>query len=129
MLRKVSYLAAYLVVSFLLLSTMPAKGEEAVSGNAACWWDLRLTDLALAREAFAQADRLAQEEAGRLWGIRLGGPLLFVNRADRAVVANQPDLEGRLEERDGLWVGILPDDVGIANTAVEWAGRRWTMLM
>ena len=34
-----------------------------------------------------------------------------------------------LEVRDGVWVGTLPETMIAANTAVEWAGRRWTMVL
>jgi hypothetical protein len=44
-------------------------------------------------------------------------------------VANRADAGGRLEARSGLFAGRLPDDVGIANTAVEWSGVRWTMVI
>jgi hypothetical protein len=55
--------------------------------------------------------------------------MLFVDASTRFVVANQPDPKGELSELDGLWVGELPERVGIANTATTWAGLEWTMLM
>lgn len=81
-----------------------------------------------ARALFAEAEAVS-DGGEALWGVGLYGPMLFVDRASRAVVANRPDGEGRLEERDGLWVGVLPQDVGIANTGIDWAGERWTMLV
>jgi hypothetical protein len=86
-------------------------------------------DAARAREHFDHARRIADADAGALWGRRLGGPLLFGDPRTRAVVANQADPDGKLVLRDGVYAGTLPDDVPLANTAVAWAGRTWTMVM
>jgi hypothetical protein len=86
-------------------------------------------ELRWARAYFAEVDSVSRADGGRLWGVRMAGPMLFVARASRTVVANVPDSAGILTEREGVWVGTLPENVGIANTAVEWAGRRWTMVM
>lgn len=83
---------------------------------------------ALAREAFGEAEEAALVDGGRLWGSELLGPILFVDPATRAVVANQPDEDGRLVAKEDVFVGTLPSDVGIANTAIEWAGVHWTMV-
>jgi hypothetical protein len=84
--------------------------------------------LDLAREAFGEAEEAALEDGGKLWGQELLGALLFADPATRAVAANPPDEEGRLVEKDGVFAGTLPPEIGIANTAVEWAGVRWTMV-
>ena len=64
-----------------------------------------------------------------MWGTRLYGPMLFVNRRSRALVANQADKQGRLRKAGAVFTGVLPDEKNIANTASEWAGRRWTMII
>jgi hypothetical protein len=53
-------------------------------------------DPALARGYFDEAKALSAKDAGRLWGVELYGPMLFADPVSRAVVANQPDAEGRL---------------------------------
>jgi len=55
--------------------------------------------------------------------------MLFADPQTRTVVANQADKEGKLHKEAGLWVGSLPQQVGIANTATDWAGVKWTMVM
>lgn len=82
-----------------------------------------------AERAFAEAERTSERVGTDLWGEPLYGPMIFVDRSARRAVANRPDTLGVLEETDGVWAGTLPDDVTIANTGVDWAGRRWTMLM
>lgn len=85
-------------------------------------------DVELARALFAEAEGLGRD--GRaLWGVELHGPMIFVDAGTRRAVANVADTMGILEPLDGVWVGELPQDVGVANTALEWAGRRWTMLV
>ncbi len=81
-----------------------------------------------AAEAFAEARDVSDKEGGRLWGKTLYGPMFFVDPAARAVVANAPDGQGILRQDGSIFVGTLPDSVIIADSPVEWAGKRWTML-
>ena len=64
-----------------------------------------------------------------LWEVDLYGPLLFVDPNTRQIYANEPDIFGLLKSDRNLYTGILPDDVPIANTALEWGGKRWAMIM
>ena len=85
-------------------------------------------DPAQAKQAFAEAARICQADGGKLWGKSLCGPMLFADPKTRSVVANQADAEGRLRAQDGVFVGELPAEVNIANTATTWAGVHWTMI-
>jgi len=93
--------------------------------------------LALAPPAFAQeGPRAASElnamcraDLGALWGVSLCGPLLVVTPATRAVWASEPDGEGVLSAQGEGYVGVLPQGVGVANTRVDWAGKRWIMVL
>ena len=86
-------------------------------------------DFTLARQYFAEAAVLFARDAGALWGVSLDGPLIFVDFETRQVAANQPDAEGRLAPQAGVWVGAIPPEVMVANTAMAWAGVHWTMLL
>ena len=86
-------------------------------------------DLTAAGAAFALADDIGRRDGGRLWGVPLHGPMLFAHRASRQVVADRPDGAGRLRPAGDLWSGTLEEGAVIANTSVEWGGRRWTMLV
>jgi hypothetical protein len=79
-------------------------------------------DLRLARRCFAEARALSQADGGRLWGKPLYGPMLFVDPSSRQIVANQRDGGQTLHGQDGVWVGTLPPQFGIANTAFQWEG-------
>jgi hypothetical protein len=86
-------------------------------------------DLDEARRAFALAREASDRDGGRLWGTELYGPVFLVDPASRSVAADRAAPEGGLEERGSVWVGTLPDEINPANTAVDWAGLRWTMVL
>jgi len=86
-------------------------------------------DLSLARQYFSEAETLCRRDNSRLWGVSLCGPMLFVDPKTRAVVASQGDREGQLKGSGEVFVGKLPGQVNVANTAVEWAGVKWTMII
>ncbi len=85
--------------------------------------------LAEARDRLAEARALCAADGGRTWGTSLCGPMMVVDPNTRAVVANQADVEGRLHEQGGVFVGALPAGVNAANTSVAWAGVRWTQIL
>lgn len=76
---------------------------------------------------FADARAVCERDAGALWGRDLCGPMMVVDRQSRAVVANRAGPS--LSEADGVWRGTLPTDIIVANTATDWGGTRWTMLL
>jgi len=85
--------------------------------------------LALAQAYLSEAASICGQERGKLWGVSLCGPMMFVDSQTRAVYANQADAQGRLTNRSGIFTGRLPEEINIANTATEWAGVKWTMIM
>lgn len=76
-----------------------------------------------------EAQSLCQADHGHLWGISLCGPIMFVDPRSRSIIASDPDAEGALKAEGGIFVGSLPADQTIANTAVEWSGVRWTQMV
>jgi len=86
-------------------------------------------DPARAARYFEEARSLSAADGGRLWGVALYGPMIFVIPATREVVANQADAEGKLTQHGPVWTGTLPEEVNAANTSLEWAGVHWTMIM
>ena len=91
-------------------------------------WPILIALAITPRAALEEAKQICTEDAGRLWGKSLCGPLMLVDPSTRRVSANQADANGVLAEDSGLWTGTLPANVGIANTALEWSGTLWTML-
>src|SRR4051794_23825781 len=86
-------------------------------------------DLVKAKEYFALAERLCDRDGGKLWGESLHGPLLFVDPATRTAVGNRADRGGHLKAQDGVFVGKLPREVGLANYSFPWSGEDWVMLI
>lgn len=82
-----------------------------------------------AQQVFREAQAICAADEGRLWGRDLCGPMVIVDPRDRQAVANEPDPAGRFQAEGGAFVGRLPDEVMLANTATAWGGRRWTVLL
>ncbi|HID9472871.1 TPA: hypothetical protein ACXI1P_000226 [Stenotrophomonas maltophilia] len=90
--------------------------------------DPALSDVT-AGAVFEEAQTLCQADNGRLWGASLCGPMMLVDRTSRRVTASHADAQGNLQARGEVFIGQLPPDAIIANTAVEWSGTRWTQLL
>ena len=86
-------------------------------------------DHTLAQQYFDEAAAVFARDGGLLWGLSLEGPMIFVDHETRDAVANQPDNEGYLSPQAQLWVGRIPPEVVLANTARTWAGVYWVMVM
>jgi hypothetical protein len=72
---------------------------------------------------------MCAEDRGRLWGLRLCGPLMVVDPATRMAWTSEADAFGLLTPAGAGWVGTLPEGVPIANTTTAWAGMRWIQVM
>jgi hypothetical protein len=84
-------------------------------------------DPVAARGAFGELRTMCDRDAGKMWGVPLCGPTLFVERDTRAVAADTSS--GSLRASDRVFIGTLPKEIGIANTAVDWDGTHWTMVL
>jgi hypothetical protein len=86
-------------------------------------------DAAVAQRYFQEAAVMFARDGGHLWGVSLDGPMLFVDYETRLAVANRADAAGRLGRQGDVWVGSIPPDVIVANTAMNWAGVYWTTVI
>jgi type 1 glutamine amidotransferase len=83
-----------------------------------------------AQAAFFALAALSRADDGKLWGTTLDGPMIVVDPNTRVAVANRSDAKGALQQvMPGLWTAKLPAELQIANTALEWNGTLWTMLL
>ncbi|WP_250252967.1 hypothetical protein [Chryseobacterium sp. Marseille-Q3244] len=64
-----------------------------------------------------------------LWNKDLYGPILLIDPKTREIFANEADENGILKANGTIYTGVLPDKINIANTAVNWNGKRWAMMM
>lgn len=82
-----------------------------------------------AKPVFAQAARLCSADHGQLWGVSLCGPMLLVDPATRRIISNRQSARNDLHGVNSLFEGRLPSSVNVANTALDWDGTRWSMLL
>ena len=86
-------------------------------------------DLTRAQKVFEQFRQACSADAGALWGVSLLCPVILVDRETREAVASQPDPEGQLRPEGAVFVGQIPPDLPVANTALDWAGLRWVIVV
>ncbi len=86
-------------------------------------------DQQLARSYFAEAQVACTADSGKLWGISLCVPMMFIDPQTRECVANQADSAGLLKSEDGLFVGSWPESYPIANSTKDWEGTHWTTVV
>jgi len=76
---------------------------------------------------FKSIEDICNRDNGHLWGKNLYGPIMFVDRTSRRIVANQPDNEGLLKGKDGIYTGLYPKELIINNAAVNFGGTLFAM--
>lgn len=64
-----------------------------------------------------------------LWNKDLYGPILLIDPKTRRIFANEPDENSVLKKDGSIYTGALPGKINIANTALNWNGKRWAMMM
>jgi len=79
--------------------------------------------------AVAHFSSICDAQGKAVWGASLCGPIVVVNPRTRSSVASQVDPDGKFIKRGDVWVGALPASFDPANTAFDWGGRKWTMVM
>jgi hypothetical protein len=64
-----------------------------------------------------------------LWPAELCGPMVLVHPGTRLAVSNHPDPDGRFRNQGGMFLGEWPADMDVANTAMDWGGTWWAVVM
>lgn len=78
---------------------------------------------------FDELETASKKNIG-LWNKDLYGPMILIDPKTREFFASEPDSEGILKYNGTtLYSGVLPATVNIANTAINWGGKRWAMIM
>jgi hypothetical protein len=80
-----------------------------------------------ASQYFRQIEAICNEDNGTLWGENIYGPLMYVERSTRKIIANQPDNDGLLKLKNGIYTGIYPKELVISNTAITFGGTLFGM--
>ena len=71
---------------------------------------------------FKETEEICNRDSGKLWGKNLYGPLMFVDRPSRKIIANRPDKYGLLKLKDGVYIGLYPKEQIIYNSAINFGG-------
>lgn len=110
-------------VVFCAIGLLAKPATSAAKANSS----MQAIPAAQAVAGFAEAHTLCHADNSRLWGHTLCVPMMFVDRANREAVLNQP-AQGAV--KDGtIYRLTLPSSVIIANTSVDFQGKRWSMVM
>jgi hypothetical protein len=80
-----------------------------------------------ALQYFKKIEDICNLDNGRLWGKNLYGPLMFIDRTNRTIIANSPDEEGMLKFNDGIYTGVYPKDFLISNAPLHYGGVMFAM--
>ena len=80
-----------------------------------------------AAASFRVIEEACNRDGGNLWGRNLYGPLMFIDRASRKIIANQPDDEGLLKLKDGIYTGFYPRENIITTTTIVFGGKLFGM--
>ena len=81
----------------------------------------------LAASYFKEAEIACKGQ--KLWDEKLYGPMLFVDGQSRVTYSNQPDSAGTFKQEGEIFKGVLPKDVTIANTSINWQGKSWSVIL
>lgn len=85
-------------------------------------------DMKQAETALNELENAFKKDGGKLWDYKLNGPILIINRDTRTIIANEQDKQGSFTKQGSFYIGEFPKDMNIANTAVDWNDKRWTMV-
>ena len=80
-----------------------------------------------ASQYFKAVEAICNQDNGKLWGKNLFGPIMFVERGTRRIVANQLDNEGLLKLKNGVYTGIYPKELILSNAPVKFGGTQFAM--
>jgi hypothetical protein len=78
---------------------------------------------------FFEEIKAVTKKHSSLWGIDLYGSMILINPQTRQVYANEVDSAHILKPKGLIFTGILPKEINIANTSINWNGKRWAMIM
>lgn len=79
-----------------------------------------------AERHFKELESILKHDSAMLWGIKMYGPTMFVDPESRMIVANRQDKNGLLKKNGNVYLGFLPDEYNIANTALTFSDELWT---
>lgn len=80
-----------------------------------------------ASQYFKSIEDICNRDNGKLWGKNLFGPVMYVDRTSRRIISNQPDNEGLLKGKDGIYTDFYPKELLINNAPMKFGGTLFAM--
>ena len=80
-----------------------------------------------AAQYFKDIEAICNRDSGKLWGKNLYGPIMFVERTSRNIVANVQDNQGLLKGKDNIYTGLYPKELILNNAPVNFGGTLFAM--
>jgi hypothetical protein len=80
-----------------------------------------------AKQYFKEVETICNNDGGKLWGKNLYGPVMYIDRPTRKIFANQPDKNGLLKEKDGIYTGVYPKELIIDNISLTYGSTMFAM--
>lgn len=77
---------------------------------------------------FRETKMISENDNGKLWGQKLYGPMIFVDRNTGWAVANEQDSAKEFRQSGEVFIGKVPKTFG-SNTAKQWGGKVWTVIL
>lgn len=118
--NKVIYILVFIV--FCSCSNNKSKQSEKSSNN------LTAQEKSIV-QSFSDVDSLLRIDNGKFWGKNLYGPIIFVDPETRLFYSNENNQYNSFNRIGSIYKDSLPSEINIANTAVDWNNKRWSMVM
>ncbi len=90
--------------------------------------DFSSPEFVTALQAVTELTRACDADGGHLWGASLCGRLMLVEPATRRAVLTQSDPNHQFQYHKPFFLGVLPQDMALANTSVQWKSESWAMV-
>jgi hypothetical protein len=79
--------------------------------------------------ALEEFGNMCESQGQAIWEHSLCGPMMLVDPATRAVIANHGDTGNRFRHDGALFTGPFPEPFTPSNTAIHWDGQEWSTVM
>lgn len=114
----------YIVILISLSSCLNDKSKQSEKINE------KLTDEEkIIIQTYADVDSLLTLDNGKFWGKNLYGPIILIEPETRVFYSNENNTTNSFKKVNSIYRDSLPTDVNIANTAIDWDNKRWSMVM
>ena len=104
-----------ILITAVFVLNQSIRGQQSVSQNSI--------------SVFFDELKTAAHTNTELWSKDLYGPTILINPESRTFFANEQDDVGSLQPNGNIYSGVLPGNINIANTAIDWNGKKWAMIM